>query len=75
MANLGVFKSSNMPMAGVTDHWRKLCIAAAFEDNPEQLQKLVREIDDCLLERQEELTDKVFEKLANVGTVEKRWIQ
>ena len=64
-----------MSMAGAIDHWRKLCIAAAFEDNPEKLQDLVHEINDCLLEQQEKLTDKVFERLANLGSVEKHWIQ
>ncbi len=64
-----------MPMPAAIDHWRKLCIAAAFEDNPEKLQDLVREINDGLLERQEELTDKVFEKLANLSPIEKHWIQ
>jgi len=49
------------------DHWRELCIAAAFEDNPERLNGLVDEIKRNLTERQEDLTDRIFEKLA--GTV------
>ena len=60
------------------DHWRELCIAAAFEENPEKLNELVAEIDRQLIERQEQLADRIFEKLAHStpphGT-EKNWIQ
>ena len=60
------------------DHWRELCIAAAFEDNPEKLNGLVDEINRQLTDRQEELTDRIFERLAHSNqpaTVQKKWIQ
>jgi hypothetical protein len=60
------------------NHWRELCIAAAFEDNPEKLNELVAEIDRQLVERQEQLTDRIFEKLASSplpGGTPKNWIQ
>ncbi len=46
------------------DHWRELCIAAAFEENPQKLSELVAEINQGVIERQEELADRIFEKLA-----------
>ncbi len=60
------------------DHWRELCIAAAFEENPEKLNELVAEIDRQLVERQEQLTDRIFEKLAGNSfpvATRKKWIQ
>jgi hypothetical protein len=60
------------------DHWRELCIAAAFEQNPEKLNELVAEIDRYLVERQEQLTDRIFEKLARDAfpiDTQKKWIQ
>ena len=51
-------------MKPAKDHWRELCIAAAFEYNPESLAQLVAEINKELADRQEELTDRLFEKLA-----------
>jgi hypothetical protein len=51
-------------MNGQTDQWRELCIAAAFEDNPEKLTELVAAINKQLTDRQEQLTDQIFEQLA-----------
>jgi hypothetical protein len=64
-------------MNGAGDQWRELCIAAAFEDNPERLKELVSEIRDRLFERQEVLTDRMFQRLASeppVSPKEKHWI-
>ena len=52
-------------MSAYPDRWRELCIAAAFEENPEKLTELVAAINDQLIERQEQLTDRIFEKLAS----------
>ncbi|HEX6504750.1 MAG TPA: hypothetical protein VF011_16040 [Terriglobales bacterium] len=52
-------------MPAYPDHWRELCIAAAFEENPEKLSELVAAISDQLIERQEQLTDRIFERLAS----------
>ncbi|MBV8475046.1 MAG: hypothetical protein JO266_05480 [Acidobacteria bacterium] len=60
------------------DHWRELCIAAAFEENPEKLRDLVSEINQYLVDRQEQLADRIFEKLARQplpGADHKHWIQ
>lgn len=60
------------------DHWRELCIAAAFEDNPERLTDLVEEINQYLMARQEQLTDQIFERLASnpaASAPAKHWIQ
>lgn len=60
------------------DQWRELCIAAAFEDNPEKLNGLVEEIKRQLTDRQKELTDRIFEDLARrplPSTAHKSWIQ
>jgi hypothetical protein len=65
-------------MACWRDHWRELCIAAAFEENPEKLHELVAEIDRQLVDRQEELTDRIFERLASnplPSASQKNWIQ
>jgi hypothetical protein len=45
--------------------WRELCIAAAFEENPMKLTELVSEISSRMAERQEELADRVFERLSS----------
>jgi hypothetical protein len=58
--------------------WRELCIAAAFEDSPDKLTELVREINTQLTERQEQLTDRIFERLAEdrlPNPDPKHWIQ
>jgi hypothetical protein len=71
-----VIKDANMPCS--RDDWRELCIAAAFEENPEKLNGLVDEINRHLTERQEELTDRIFEKLAYSlppARAQKNWIQ
>jgi hypothetical protein len=47
-----------------SDHWRELCIAAAFEENPQKLMELVSELNKYLVERQEQLADRIFERLA-----------
>lgn len=65
-------------MAGSLYHWRELCIAAAFEENPEKLIELVSAINQQLLERQEQLTDRIFEKLVHHPLPDvrhKHWIQ
>jgi hypothetical protein len=65
-------------MSCCRDHWRELCIAAAFEENPEKLDELVAEIHRQLMDRQEQLTDRIFEKLANnplPSARQKNWIQ
>ena len=67
-----------MTMRSPSDQWRELCIAAAFEDNPERLTELVAEINQQLLERQERLTDQIFERLSQHTFDElrpKSWIQ
>lgn len=71
-----VIKDANMPCN--RDDWRELCIAAAFEENPEKLNGLVDEINRHLTERQEELTDRIFEKLAYSplpARAQKNWVQ
>jgi hypothetical protein len=71
-----VIKDANMSCG--RDHWRELCIAAAFEENPEKLNELVAEIDGHLVERQEQLTDRIFENLARTAfpiDTQKKWIQ
>lgn len=65
-------------MSSERNHWRELCIAAAFEENPEKLNELVAEIHKQLVERQERLTDQIFEKLAGnalPADTQKKWIQ
>jgi hypothetical protein len=65
-------------MHGQLNHWRELCIAAAFEDNPEKLTDLVAEINQQLIERQEQLADQIFEELAGnplPGRNQEYWIQ
>jgi hypothetical protein len=59
------------------DDWRELCIAAAFEHDPERLGRLVTDIKDQLRDRQEELTDRIFEGLVNghvASSPAKEWI-
>jgi hypothetical protein len=57
--------------------WRELCIAAAFEENPQKLAQLIAEINTQMVERQEQLTDRAFERLASdsPGLSGKDWIQ
>ncbi len=65
-------------MSRQPDQWRELCIAAAFEEKPERLAEIVEEIKKSLVERQQELADRIFEKLAGQPLAEadqKRWIQ
>ena len=65
-------------MNGRRDHWRELCISAAFEDNPEKLTELVDQINETLTDRQEQLTDRIFERLAPnsaPAATSKHWIQ
>ena len=68
----------NDVMKFMSDAWRELCIAAAFEDNPERLTELVAEINKQLMDRQEALTDQIFERLAQQNPAvihQKNWIQ
>lgn len=58
-------------------NWRELCIAAAFEIDPERLLDLVTQINGCLATRQEQLTDEIFGRLATEpqdGIGKKRWL-
>jgi hypothetical protein len=59
------------------NYWRELCIAAAFEDNPERLPEIVAEINSQLPERQEDLVTRAFESLATgfPPPQGKHWIQ
>lgn len=59
-----VIKNDTMKARG-DNLWRELCIAAAFEENPLKLPELVSEISIRLAERQEELADRAFERLAS----------
>ena len=65
-ANLGGAVSSNMTMTNdLSRSWRELCIAAAFENDPQRLQDLVSQITDGVNARQEQLTDEIFAQLAS----------
>lgn len=71
--------SSNVTIMAndLSKSWRELCIAAAFENDPERLYDLVKQINDGVTARQEQLTDEIFARLAN-GPAEfgcgKRWL-
>jgi hypothetical protein len=44
--------------------WRELCIAAAFEEDPLRLEQIVAELNEGITERQKQLVDRIFERLA-----------
>jgi hypothetical protein len=61
----------------VSRFWRELCIAAAFENDPERLHDLVSQINDGMGARQEQLTDEIFAQLASTSPeagAAKRWL-
>ncbi len=58
-------------------HWRTLCIAAAFEEDPHKLAQIVGEITAGLTDRQQQLADQIFARLAEQPLspeARKRWI-
>lgn len=71
-----VIKRDNMTN-DLSKSWRELCIAAAFENDPERLHDLVKQINEGVMARQEQLTDEIFAQLANNATeagTGKRWL-
>jgi hypothetical protein len=70
--------SSNVtPMDDASKHWRTLCIAAAFEEDPHKLSQIVADITTELANRQEQLADQIFARLADSAPIPsegKRWV-
>jgi len=63
-------------MDDTNKHWRTLCIAAAFEEDPHKLAQLVTELSTELPSRQQELADQIFARLAEqpVNPAGKTWV-
>jgi hypothetical protein len=58
-------------------HWRTLCIAAAFEEDPHKLAQIVADLTAALSDRQQQLADQIFARLADQpeeGDMRKRWV-
>lgn len=73
---LAVIKHANL-MEEENKRWRTLCIAAAFEEDPHKLAQVVAEITARLSDRQQQLADQIFARLAEqpaAPDARKRWI-
>jgi hypothetical protein len=58
--------------------WRTLCIAAAFEEDPQKLAQIVADLNTELSNRQQQLADAIFAGLAEnppLSREGKGWIQ
>jgi hypothetical protein len=68
-ANRHIRESSNVTnmetvMDDASKHWRTLCIAAAFEEDPHKLSQIIADLNTELPGRQQELADQIFARLA-----------
>ncbi len=57
-------------------HWRTLCIAAAFEEDPHKLAQILADLNTELSNRQQQLADEIFARLAEqpVSSAGKFWV-
>jgi len=51
-------------MIEANKNWRTLCIAAAFEEDPQKLAQIVADLNTELPGRQQDLADQIFARLA-----------
>ncbi len=64
-------------MDEASKHWRTLCIAAAFEEDPQKLAQIVADMNTELPSRQQQLADEIFARLAENPPLPqegKRWV-